>query len=52
MRGRASVACSFADAIVSTQIVERAFESAREKCTWLPLAAPSRQVSQARVEIR
>jgi predicted dehydrogenase len=41
LRGRAPVACSFADAIVSTEIVERAFESANGKCTWLPLAPPS-----------
>lgn len=41
MLGRAPVACTFADAIVATGIVERAFESARGECTWLPLAPPS-----------
>jgi len=42
LRGRTPVACSFANAIVSTQIVERAFESAHGGCTWLPLAPPSK----------
>jgi hypothetical protein len=41
MRGRAPVACSFADAIVATGIVERAFESADGECTWLPLEPPA-----------
>src|SRR5262249_9922701 len=39
VRGRAPVACSFADAVVPTNIVERAFESAYGECAWLPLAA-------------
>jgi phthalate 4,5-cis-dihydrodiol dehydrogenase len=41
LRRRAPVACSFADAIVATGIVERAFESAHGECIWLPLAPPS-----------
>lgn len=41
LRGRAHVACSFANAAISTSIVERAFDSAHGQCTWLPLAPPS-----------
>ena len=41
LRGRAPVACSFASAIVSADIVERAFEWAHGECTWLPLAPQS-----------
>jgi predicted dehydrogenase len=43
LRGHAPVACSFADAVISTNIVERAFESAYAECSWLPLAPPLSQ---------
>lgn len=38
LRGRARVACSFAGAVRSVEIVERAFESARQDGAWLDLA--------------
>jgi predicted dehydrogenase len=34
LRKTAPVECSFADAIISTEIIERAFESSRADCTW------------------
>jgi predicted dehydrogenase len=39
LRTHAPVACSFTEAIVATDIVERAFESARGDCPWLSLAS-------------
>jgi hypothetical protein len=41
LRTHASVACSFADAIVATDVIECAIESARDDCTWLLLASSS-----------
>jgi predicted dehydrogenase len=38
LRGNGRVACSFAEAVRSVEIVERAFESAREGGAWLDLA--------------
>ena len=37
LRGEAPVACSFADAVISTAIVEQAFASARSGGEWRPL---------------
>ena len=38
LRGRARVACTFAEAVRSVEIVEAAFESARQGGEWLPLS--------------
>lgn len=39
LRGNGTVACSFADAVRSVEIIERAFESARREGAWLELAS-------------
>ena len=38
LRGRGEPACSFAQAVSSVRLVERAFDSARQGGEWLPLA--------------
>lgn len=46
LRGQARVACTFADAVPSVRIVERAFESARQGGEWLSLEQEAVQPSE------
>jgi len=45
VRGQGRVACSFAEAVPSVEIVERAFESARRDGAWLDLTPPTISLS-------
>jgi len=47
VRERSRPACTFADAVPSVEIVERAFESARRGGDWLPLGASAPESNDA-----